>query len=438
MRLRVQIATGCVLAAASFSACAGAIDVPGAQLGPRPFYLVDELNQGALKRELAACAERRQRYRPSDFSIGHRGASLQFPEHTKESYLAAARMGAGILECDVTFTNDAELVCRHDQCDLHTTTNIVATELASKCTVPPVVDDAGNLLNGPDIKCCASDLTLAEFKTLEGKMDAADPSATTIAGYLGGTAPFRTELYATGATLLSLAEATALFEELGRKHTPELKGGDSAARDSVEDVFGSQAAYAQALIDVLTAGGVDPDDVWAQSFNLDDVLYWVRSAPEFGKQAVFLDGRDPLAIAQDPPPQSEFERLKAEGVNVVAPPMPMLLTTNARDRIVPSVYAKRAKRAGLDIISWTTERSGQIIDGVPQGGAFYYSSTLDALRNDGDILTTIDVLAQKVGILGLFSDWPATTTFYANCKPIPALRGNTDGRGNDHGKGGWR
>jgi glycerophosphoryl diester phosphodiesterase len=28
-------------------------------------------------------------------------------------------MGAGIIECDVTFTKDRELVCRHDQRDLH-------------------------------------------------------------------------------------------------------------------------------------------------------------------------------------------------------------------------------------------------------------------------------------------------------------------------------
>jgi glycerophosphoryl diester phosphodiesterase len=38
-------------------------------------------------------------------------------------------MGAGILECDVTFTRDRELVCRHAQCDLHTTTNILDTPL---------------------------------------------------------------------------------------------------------------------------------------------------------------------------------------------------------------------------------------------------------------------------------------------------------------------
>lgn len=40
---------------------------------------------------------------------------MQFPEHTVESYTAGALMGAGILECDVTFTKDLELVCRHSQ-----------------------------------------------------------------------------------------------------------------------------------------------------------------------------------------------------------------------------------------------------------------------------------------------------------------------------------
>jgi len=25
------------------------------------------------------------------------------------------------------------------------------------------------------------------------------------------------------------------------------------------------------------------------------------------------------------------------------------------------------------------------------------------------------MLAQDVGVIGVFSDWPATTTFYANC-----------------------
>jgi glycerophosphoryl diester phosphodiesterase len=40
-------------------------------------------------------------------SIGHRGGgTLFFPEETVESTMAGARMGAGILECDVSFTSD--------------------------------------------------------------------------------------------------------------------------------------------------------------------------------------------------------------------------------------------------------------------------------------------------------------------------------------------
>jgi glycerophosphoryl diester phosphodiesterase len=127
------------------------------QVGPRPFYLVQGLDAGSLKERLTSCKE--GPFYPTDFSIGHRGAALQFPEHTKESYEAAARMGAGIVECDVTFTKDGELVCRHAECDLHTTTNIVATALNQQCSVPWT---GANQTGGP--KCCTSDLTLQQFK----------------------------------------------------------------------------------------------------------------------------------------------------------------------------------------------------------------------------------------------------------------------------------
>ena len=383
------------------------------QLGPRPFYLVDKMNAGKLKEKLAKCAAKIKKYKHHDFSIGHRGAGLQFPEHTKESYEAAHRMGAGILECDVTFTSDAELVCRHAQCDLHTTTNILETPLAASCATPfiPALFDAdGNLVTPATARCCASALTLAEFKSLEGKMDARDARATTVEEFLGGTADFRTDLYATGGTLLSHAESIKLFADLGAKFTPELK--------AVSDGFGAtgltQETYARKMIQEYIDAGIKPRKVFAQSFNIDDVHQWIAEFPRFGRQAVFLDGRNPSDLSANPPPLSEFQSLKSAGVNIVAPPMPALLETDGND-IVPSGYAVNAGQAGLKIISWTTERSGRIINGVPEGGTFYYQTTLDALSNDGDILRTIDVLAQDVGIIGLFSDWPATTTFYANC-----------------------
>ena len=158
------------------------------QLGPRPFFLVDDMADGPLKRDLQRCAKRGD-FTPRDFSIGHRGAAMQFPEHTLESYTAAARMGAGILECDVTFTKDKALVCRHAQNDLHTTTNILVTPLAAKCTqpfVPAVLDAEGNVVTPAKAECRTSDITLAEFKTLRGKMDAFNPAARTPEQYLGG------------------------------------------------------------------------------------------------------------------------------------------------------------------------------------------------------------------------------------------------------------
>ena len=405
-----------VLALLPAAAMAGKGKNENIQFGPRPFYLVDKMEDGPLKDKLLSCSKKKAKR--SDFSIGHRGAALQFPEHTKESYVAAARMGAGILECDVTFTSDAELVCRHAQCDLHTTTNILAKPLASKCSAPftpAAFNMDGDLVSPATARCCASDLTLAEFKSLEGKMDARDPRATTVEEFLGGTADFRTDLYATGGTLLSHAESIELFDELGTKFTPELK--------AVTDGFGASGltpeTYARKMIQEYVDAGIDPRRVFAQSFNIDDVFQWIAEFPKFGKQAVFLDDRNPSVLSASPPPLSEFQSLKSAGVNIVAPPMPALLKTDAHDDIVPSGYAVNARQAGLDIISWTTERSGRIVEDVlVGGGTFYYQTTLDAIKNDGDIMRTIDVLAQDVGIIGLFSDWPATVTYYANCMKL--------------------
>merc|ERR1739841_313762 len=112
-------------------------------------------------------------------------------------------MGAGIVECDVTFTNDKELVCRHSQCDLHTTTNILAIpELAAKCSesFTPADSSSGTPASA---KCCTSDISLAEFLTLEGKMDGANTSATNVSDYMKGTPSWRTDLYATSGTLMT-------------------------------------------------------------------------------------------------------------------------------------------------------------------------------------------------------------------------------------------
>ena len=102
---------------------------------------------------------------------------------------------------------------------------------------------------------------------------------------------------------------------------------------------------------------INPNRVFAQSFNLNDVLYWLAH------------------------------------------------------QIVPSEYGLAAKANKLDIITWTLERSGFLTT----GGGYYYQYVTPVINNDGDMYTVLDVLAKQVGIRGIFSDWPATVTYYANC-----------------------
>lgn len=378
---------------------------PSAQLGPRPFYLVEQMDEGPLKEQLQACTT--GTFKKSDWSIGHRGAPLQFPEHTRESYVAGARMGAGILECDVTFTKDKELVCRHAQNDLHTTTNILATDLASSCKIPfsPAFGE-----QKASAECRTSEITLAQFRTLNGKMDAANAQASNVDEYLDGTAKFRTDLYATRGHLMTHKESIELFKSLNVKFTPELK---SASVEMPFEDF-TQEMYAQKMIDEYKQAGVDPSQVFAQSFNLDDVLYWIKNEPEFGKQAVYLD--DSYNIKGWSPAdaktwQHTMQELKDLGVNYIAPPMWVLVTLDDDGEMIPSLYAKEANKAGLKIITWTAERSGPL----KSGGGWYFQSVKKAINDDGDVFDLMHVLHKEVGIVGLFSDWPATTTFYANC-----------------------
>ena len=404
----LKIGSAAVVLASGLTATAQ--DIPKAppitniQLGPRPYFLVNDMADGPLKAKLQSCGN--GPFKRTAFSIGHRGAALMFPEHTKESYEAAARMGAGIVECDVTFTKDKELVCRHAQNDLHTTTNILVTPLAAKCTQPFTPFDAAK--NTPaSAECRTSDITLAEFKTLRGKMDAFNPKATTPQEFLGGTANWRTDLYAgpTSGTLMTHQESIALFTHLGVKMTPELKAPVVAMPF---DGF-SQEAYAQKMIDAYKSAKVPASDVFAQSFSKADILYWVKHEPAFAKQAVFLDeANTPAAL----PSLATLQSYKKDGIQIVAPPIFALLDVTPDGQLTASSYAKNAKAAGLNIITWSLERAGVIASGH---GGWYYQSVNKAMNREGDTLQALDVLAKEVGVIGVFSDWPATVTYYANC-----------------------
>lgn len=390
---------------------------PTVTYGVRPFYLVNDMDAGVTKNKLLSCAG--QTPKRSEFSIAHRGSTLQIPEHTKEGYLGANQMGAGIQECDVAFTKDHQLVCRHSDADLHTTTNILTTPLASKCSEPfkpAVLDAQGKVITPASAKCLTSDITLAEFKTLKGKMDASNPNATTPADFLKGTPSYRTDMYAQTGTLMSLKEALKLFKQMNVKVTPELKEPTVAMPHNGY----SYDNYRKQLIDTLKESNYTPKQTIIQSFNIEDIKYWIKNNPNYAKTAVFLMDdsnatKDGMKFdAQNPATwKYSMAELKAMGIKNLAPAT-WLLVTNKDGKVTASEFAKQAKAQGFGLIAWTIERS----EPLAKGGGWYYTGINDITNNDGDVYNLVEALHKDVGVKGIFSDWPATTTYYANCNGL--------------------
>ena len=155
-------------------------------------------------------------------------------------------------------------------------------------------------------------------------MDAFNPSATTVAAYMDATPNFRTDLYAACGTLMTHAESIELIDSHGLKFTPELKAPEVPM--PFEGDY-TQEDYAQQLIDEYKATRIAPSRLFAQSFNLNDVLCWLANEPRFGGQAVFLDARvdTPAGYAEA---VAGMANIAAQGVKIIAPPM------LARDRDV--------------------------------------------------------------------------------------------------------
>ncbi|KAL5601218.1 hypothetical protein BROUX41_006016 [Berkeleyomyces rouxiae] len=377
------------------------------QVDVRPYWLVEQMEDGPLKTELSECAAWTDSFSTSKWSIGHRGGgTLQMPEHSLESNLAGARMGAGFLECDVAFTKDRELVCRHSHCDLHETTNIVTIpELNAKCQTPFVPSDGAKPAQA---KCCTQDITLAEFKTLCAKMEGSNPQATTPEEYIQGTPGWRTDLYSTCGTPMSLKEHIRMVEDHGLRHIPELKVPDLGMpwEGYTQEDFASQMLW------TYDQAEVSPSSVYPQSFSHDDIMYWMKNHPNYAKNLVFLEEEfgDAFPDVMEGATNDLVEYAK-ENIKIIAPPMHWLVESQD-GKMVPSKYARAANNLNLNIIAWTAERSG-FLAGSDRGG-YYYQSVQNALHNEGDVFEMLNVL-RDIGVIGVFSDWAGTTTFFDNC-----------------------
>ena len=375
-----------------------------AQPEPVPTYrgqlLAQDLDPGELREQMLTCEL--AGFTADPFSIAHRGAPLGYPEHTQEGYRAAADMGAGLIECDVTFTKDKALVCRHSQCDLHSTTNILNTPLAKTCrqafTPASATTDAS-------AQCCTSDITLAEFQSLCGRADFVNTRAKSIEAYLAIPDSPVTGPISQCGSVLSHADSIKLFDGLGVDFVPELK----APMVPMPFEGMTQSDYANKLIEEYKEAGIALSRVHPQSFQIQDVLYWIDTHPTLATNTVFLDGR-----LRDPafrPSAENMQTLYDRGVRILAPPIPALVQLDDQGQLSETEYARLAKAANLQLITWTFE-AGQATD--PNN--WIYASIPGFMNKPGRMLELLDFLAREVGLKGIFSDWPGTVSYYRSCR----------------------
>ncbi|KAF0710860.1 Aste57867_5452 [Aphanomyces stellatus] len=204
---------------------------------------------------------------------------------------------------------------------------------------------------------------------------------------------------------MSLADSIELYESLGVMHTPEAKW---TVVDMPYEGF-SRTDFVQKIVDTYKAHDVDPDRVYFQSFFKEDILYIVENEPDFAVNAVYLDSMDNITQA---PTMANFTEFVEQGITTWAPPLFALLELKD-GKLVASQAGLNARKAGLDIIGWSLDRQGVMAD--PDHDTWYYSTINSYLKSESILFEAIHIFVQDLQMKGLFSDWSATTAYYANC-----------------------
>mmetsp|Transcript_10992 Transcript_10992/g.15844 ORF Transcript_10992/g.15844 Transcript_10992/m.15844 type:complete len:495 (+) Transcript_10992:66-1550(+) len=390
-------------------------------LGPIPYFKLTQLVKNTkdkvndegpldLQTTLVTCASQRAVFQSSDFVISSdnegntdRSNRMSFPSHTLPSYEAALRMGAGMVQCPVTFTKDRELVCRQQQCDLHISTDILyhqQPQLASKCAQPFIPSDG--IHRPAQVKCCTSDFTLEELQMLNGRCNSNSANAAiniwamTPFDYLGINT--RTASSCVPANIPSHEDYIALVHSWGAKFAPIQV--PFVYMDNIENY--TQEMHSRQIIQSYSQGLViDPSRIYPTSQNWEDIFLWKREFPQHARNAIAIDmfyeeEQDENIL------QERFTSLLGHGVsNVVTNDMWVLLKRNMESESIesfePSVYAKVSKKMKLNIFTVWTESSSELRDET-------YFRVLHALN-------------KQVGIKGIFADVSVvpTASFYMNC-----------------------
>jgi glycerophosphoryl diester phosphodiesterase len=69
-------------------------------------------------------------------------------------------------------------------------------------------------------------------------------------------------------------------------------------------------------------------------------------------------------------------------------------------------------------VTWSYERADLRKGAAGAGGYYAFDPNGQAIRKDSDMIKALDVLARDLQVIGVFSDWPATVSYYASCMKL--------------------
>ena len=317
--------------------------------------------------------------------IAHRGASGYMPDHTLQGYTKAVELGADFIEPDLVSTKDGVLIARHEP-NLKDTTDIATRPEFAQYKRTMSVD--GHDEEG----WFASDLTLAQIKTLRAKQPRAD----------------RSTQYNGQFQIPTFEEILKLRADLSKKYGREIGVYPETKHPAWHHALG--LGFEDKLVNILKKHGLNRANapVYIQSFELTNLkalkkmtqvpLIYLLDADDVNKDGSIATIR-PYDFVKSGDTRTYADMLKPENLKEVAKtangigPWKVYIASYRTDadgkkyRLPANDLVKRAHALGLKVHPYTFRNEAKHLTEDDKGDPYneyatYFATGIDGLFSD--------------------------------------------------------